>query len=397
MITPRNPYTPGAGVTPRCLAGRDELIQDAQLKLSSTADGFNERSVIYYGLRGVGKTVLLNAVENICDDLDILCNHIEIKEDGNLKSALAISATAFANNMSLVSAAKSAATKLKALVQSFTTTWNPQDNTVSFSVDAEALSAANAGTGDLTNDLTQLLVGLGKCAKRCKQTVCFCIDEVQNAHKDELEALMTALHRINQLSLPVIFFCAGLPRILKDAGDAKSYSERLFEFIEVDALSREAAREAIIQPALQQQVIFAEDAVELIFDETAGYPYFIQELCATIWHNAEGSAVTREDVLANIDEANRRLDKSFFLVRYNRCTEKEREFLHAMVACGELPCTIANVAKAMKREVTSISPFRAKLIGKGLIYATSRGEIDFTVPRFDEFLKRMQSGQDTAK
>ena len=135
---------------------------------------------------------------------------------------------------------------------------------------------------------------------------------------------------------------------------------------------------------------YDEDAVVLIIQETAGYPYFIQEMCATIWERSDGRRITADDVAANIDETNRRLDKGFFLVRYNRCTTREQEFLQAMASCGELPCTIANVARAMGRKVTAISPFRAKLINKGLIYATGRGEVDFTVPRFDAFLKRMQ-------
>ncbi|WP_180965856.1 AAA family ATPase [Enorma phocaeensis] len=375
---------------PRYLAGRGNLVDSARQRLQAVSEGYQARSVIYYGLRGVGKTVLLNAVEEEADKLEVLCRHIEVKEDGDLTKTLASASNAFVVSLSAMKAAKAWLDRVVSVAKSFTATWNPEDNTLSLGLNDAALTAATAGTGDLSNDLTQLLVELGKCARECKKTICFCIDEVQYARKEELEAVMTALHRTSQLNLPIIFFCAGLPRILKDAGDVKSYSERLFEFIEIDSLSASAAAEAVIEPAKPFGVAYDDDAVALIVKETAGYPYFIQEMCSTIWERCDGSRITVEDVAANIDETNRRLDKGFFLVRFNRCTAREQEFLQAMASCEELPCTIANVAKAMGRKVTAISPFRAKLINKGLIYATGRGEIDFTVPRFDAFLKRTQ-------
>lgn len=390
MIDFRNPYTPGAGVMPRYLAGRSDLVDSARQRLQAVSEGYQARSVIYYGLRGVGKTVLLNAVEEEADKLEVLCRHIEVKEDGDLTKTLASASNAFVVSLSAFQAAKNWLNRLASVAKSFSATWNPADNTLSLGLKDAALTTATAGTGDLSNDLTQLLVELGKCARQCGKTICFCVDEVQYARKEELEAVMTALHRTSQLNLPIIFFCAGLPRILKDAGDVKSYSERLFEFIEVGSLSASAAAEAIVEPAKPFGVAYDEDAVELIVQETAGYPYFIQEMCATIWERCDGRRITADNVAANIEETNKRLDKGFFLVRYNRCTAREQEFLQAMASCGELPCTIANVAKAMGRKVTAISPFRGKLINKGLIYATGRGEIDFTVPRFDAFLKRVQ-------
>lgn len=375
---------------PRYLAGRSGLVNSARQRLQAVSEGYQARSVIYYGLRGVGKTVLLNAVEEEADKLEVLCRHIEVKEDGDLTKTLASASNAFVVSLSAVKAAKHWLDRVVSVAKSFSATWNPEDNTLSLGLNDAALTAATAGTGDLSNDLTQLLVELGKCARECSKTICFCIDEVQYARKEELEAVMTALHRTSQLNLPIIFFCAGLPRILKDAGDVKSYSERLFEFIEVDSLGASAAAEAIVEPAKPFGVEYDENAVALIVKETAGYPYFIQEMCSTIWERCNGHRITAEDVVANIDETNKRLDKGFFLVRYNRCTAREQEFLQAMASCGELPCTIANVAKAMGRKVTAISPFRGKLINKGLIYATGRGEIDFTVPRFDAFLQRIQ-------
>ena len=180
----------------------------------------------------------------------------------------------------------------------------------------------------------------------------------------------------------------GLPKILKEMGDAKSYTERLFEFVEIGSLSVESARDAIIVPAKDLDVDYTEEAVQKILDETKGYPYFIQEICSTIWENHDGKQIDLDAVVTNIPAANKKLDAGFFQVRYDRCTGMEKQFMAGMVKCGELPCTIANVATAMGRTARSISPYRSQLIHKGLIYATSYGEIDFTVPRFDEFMKR---------
>lgn len=388
MIDFRNPYTPGAGMMPKYLAGRDDIINNAKQRIETVAAGYQARSVVYFGLRGVGKTVLLNAIEGIADKNDLLNRHIEVKETSNFVKSLAVACNGFVQSLSLKEAVKDRIGKLWSIIKSFSTTWNPEDKTFSFELKDQPLEFATAGTGDLSNDLTELLVTLGKYAQQASAAICFCIDEIQYAKSEELEALITAVHRLNQLGLPIIFFCAGLPKIRKTMGDTKSYTERLFEFIEIDSLSAPSAKAAIIVPAEELKVHYTADAVSKIIEITQGYPYFIQEMCSTIWENHNAKEIDIDAVCENIAPTNVKLDAGFFHVRYDRCTQTEKSFMAAMVKCGELPCTIANVARIMNRPVNSISIFRSNLISKGLIYSTSYGEIDFTVPQFDAFIKR---------
>ena len=230
---------------------------------------------------------------------------------------------------------------------------------------------------------------MGKLAFDTGNTICFFIDEIQYVEDEQLEALLMALHRVNQLRLPILVFCAGLPKILKTFGDIKSYSERLFQYTQIDSLKNNDAINAIIEPAKPFNVKYTEDAIAEILLATGCYPYFLQELCSTIWSIYDKNIIQKDDVISAIPYSLENLDNSFFQIRFERCTETERKFMYAMVKCGELPCTIANVARIMNRNVKSISPIRAQLINKGLIYSTGYAEIDFTVPKFDDFLKRL--------
>ena len=388
MIDFRNPYTPGAGVMPTYLAGRDDVLDNAKKSILSIASGYQAQPVVYYGLRGVGKTVLLNAIEDFADEQNFLYKHIEVKETSNFVQAISIACSVFAKSLSLKEAVKEKAEKLLAVIQSFIVRWNPESRDISIEMKNRPNELSIAGTGDLSNDITELLVTLGRYAKKADTTICFFIDEIQYAKENELEALITAIHRLNQLRLPIIFFCAGLPRIIKMLGEAKSYAERLFEYVKIDSLSRSSAQKAILLPAKKFGVSYTPEAVQKIIDETLGYPFFIQEMCYTIWKNSDNKKIALDIVDGNIKATNKRLDEGFFSSRMDRCTRRESEFLIAMAQCKSFPCTISNVAQIMKRKVNSISIFRASLISKGLIYATSYGEIDFTVPKFAEFLKR---------
>lgn len=389
MIDFRNPYTPGSGRMPPYLAGRDKIIDQAIMYIKATTQGYPQRSVAYYGLRGVGKTVLLNSIETHADNLPVLYEHIEIKEEGSFIKDMSVSSKKFITSMSTKESLKSGFTKLIGVFKSFNTTWNPEDNTWTFGMSDDSKQYETAGTGELSFDMVELLVSLGKVAQSAGQTICFFIDEIQYLKDNELEALLMALHRVNQLGLPILVFCAGLPKILKKFGEVKSYAERLFEYTEIDSIKKEEAVKAIVNPANKIGIKYSEEAIEEILSITNGYPYFIQALCNTIWRTQQGTIINKDEVLASVELYNQELDKSFFMVRYNRCTPKEKEFMFAMTKCGELPCTIANVAQIMKRNVKSISPTRGKLIDKGLIYATGHAEIDFTVPQFDKFLLRI--------
>lgn len=383
-----NPYTPGAGFMPAYLAGRDTMVNDAETILSSLKAGYPQQSVIYHGLRGVGKTVLLNKIEEIADDLGILYEQIEIKERSDFAAQMTAISYKFVKQMSIIESARSAIQNLMTTLRHFSITYSPEDQSFSLSPTDSEISFAMPK--NFPEDLTDVFLALGNAALKSKKTICFFIDEIQYLRKEELEALANAIHRVNQKRLPIMIFGAGLPKILKDLGDAKSYSERLFKFIAVDSLSSEAAHLAITKPASDLKVCYKEDAVEKILEITEGYPHFIQEFCSVIWsHIAERNMITKDDVSASIEAFYQRIDEGFFMVRYKRCTPRELDFLFAMVRCGDLPCTISNVAKQLGSNVSSISPIRAQLINKGLIYAAHYAEIDFTAPQFDAFLHRI--------
>ena len=277
--------------------------------------------------------------------------------------------------------------KALGLCKAFSLTYNGMDNSLSAGLSENF--AAYTNTGDLSIDLTDLFVSMGKIAKSAGYAISFFIDEVQYMKQEELEALINAVHRCNQLRLPIHVLGAGLPKITKAMGEAKSYTERLFKFEKVDALKKDEAIAAIVQPAEDFGVEYTETALEKIVEITGKYPYFIQEFCSAIWDVTQEEKIKLIDVEKAIPLFQDRLDQSFFKVRYDRCTPKERQFMFAMVKCGDLPCTISNVAKVMGTQVSSISPIRGQLINKGLIYATGGyAEIDFTVPQFDKFLIR---------
>ena len=382
-----NPYTPGAGFMPAYLAGREENIKNAERYMISLKQRYPQQSVVYHGLRGVGKTVLLNRLEEIAEDEDILYEHIEIKEKDGFIPQIINSSIKFIRQMSRKEKAKEAIEKAFMAIKNLKITISPEEG--SFSVGFAELEQELQCVSTLMDELTDVFVSLGNIALKTNDTICFFIDEIQYLKKDELEALVNGIHRVNQKRLPIMIFGAGLPKVLKELGEAKSYSERLFKFEEIGALSKEDARLAIIEPAKKLEVEYEQKAVEEIVMITKGYPYFIQEFCKIIWEAEEDNYIALEAVKDKKSAFYTTLDQGFFKVRYDRSSKREKDFMFAMVKCQELPCTISNVAKVMKKTTTSISPIRAQLISKGLIYATGHAEIDFTVPRFDEFLKRV--------
>ncbi len=389
-----NPYTPGAGFMPAYLAGREKLVECAEGYLHSLMNRYPQQSVIYYGLRGVGKTVLLNRIEEAADNLNIMYVHIEANESQNIRGEkiqrrfterLVASINKFAHEIGVKEQAKDFAQKCISLLKSFRLTYNIEEGSFGLGISQDVPPSS----GDYASDITDIMVQLGKSALQSGDTICIFVDEVQYLSEEELGGLISAIHRCNQLRLPLMAFCAGLPKILKTVGEAYSYSERLFKFEHIDALSPESAKDAVCEPAKDFNVSYAIEAVERIIEITCGYPYFIQQLCSVIWSRVEeGGTISLNDVMDSETAFFSLLDDGFFAVRYERCTPLEKSFMAAMVQCGELPCTVSNVAKIMGRTPQSISPLRAQLISKGMIYATGHGEIDFTVPQFDHFIIR---------
>lgn len=381
-----SPYTPGAGAMPRYLAGRESMLEEADKILEAVAMGYPQKPVIYYGLRGVGKTVLLNAIEEKAEELDILYAHIEIAEKRSFIVQIANASKKIIHRMSVIESVKDLGHKALGILQAFQVTYNPEEQTFTAGI---AEPSMYVSSGVLSDDLTEMFVAMGRMAAKAKRAICFFVDEIQYMKPNEMEALINALHRVNQLRLPITIYGAGLPKILKILGEVKSYSERLFQYIEVAELSDHAATDAIVKPATELGVQYEEEAVEEIKEWSKGYPFFIQELCNTIWEETGSEIIKKSDVERVIPVFLDKLDKGFFKIRYDRCTKKEHDFLFAMVRCGSLPCTISNVAKILGKRVSSISPTRAQLISKGIIYSTGHGEIDFTAPQFDRYLKRI--------
>lgn len=387
-----NPYTPGAGLIPEYLAGRDDTLNASKEILAYLSKGKPTRSIMYYGLRGVGKTVLLNKIEQYADDIDdILYEHIEISENGSFKSAISLHCQKLIRQISAKESVKEMALKALSVLKAFSLTYSSGGAEVIMSLDMDVVPAIGVSdTRNFQNDLTELFVSMGILASKSEYAICLFIDEIQYIKEDEFEALIAAVHRVNQKGLPVLIFGAGLPKITKLAGDVKSYAERLFEFVEIGSLKESDAIDALVKPAKEEGVTFQDEAVAEILKITGGYPYFIQEYGKQVWEYIdENGMITLESVQKAKDSFNDSLDKSFFKVRYDRATAKEKEFMLAMVKCGDLPCTITQIAQIMGRTTQNISPLRGQLIHKGFIYPTGHAELDFTVPQFDQYLKRI--------
>lgn len=371
-----NPYRPGAGMSPAYLAGRDNTIHEAQNILQAINYGYSARSVVYYGLRGVGKTVLLNYIENLADEMDLPSEYMEIAErDRSFQYQMALHIYKLINRLSLLKNIESHIKKALSILKAFTIKYGCDDISIE-------VNPANgiSDTGNLANDMTELFLALGVIAQKQNKGVVLFIDEIQYIKDSEFEALMEAIHRTNQKNYPIVIFSAGLPKIAKIAGDVKSYAERLFDFIEIDSLNNEEAKLALIEPAKRFQINYTDEAVNKIIEITQGYPYFLQEYGKWVWEcKKEESIIDIKIVNKAYDKFEQSLDKAFFKVRHDRATAREIEFMTAMVACEKLPCSTKEIANIMGESIQAISPLRAQLIHKGFIYAAKRGEVDLSL------------------
>lgn len=381
-----NPYRPGAGTKPPALLGRDELIDHFGVAVRRAVRGRPGKSVMPIGLRGVGKTVLLNRFAEIADQEGLAVGFIEAPESGDFRSLLV-------NRLRKVLLTYDSETRsakvLRALRILKTFSMQTPDGT-RFSIDVDGL-AGQADSGNLADDVTDLLLAVGEAAAERSSGVLLAVDELQYLSEVELGALITAIHRTTQQDLPVVLVGAGLPQLPGLAGDAKSYAERLFEFPLLGSLSLDDARAAIMVPAADEGVEFDRDAVEVIVGHAHGYPYFLQEWGYHVWNAAAASPVTRELVEHVTARVMKHLDDNFFLVRFDRLTPAEKKYLRAMAELGPGPHRSGDVAAELGVKVESVAPRRSALISKGMIYSPAHGDTAFTVPLFDEFLKRAMS------
>lgn len=389
----RNPFTPGAGSPPPELAGRDAILADARVALQRIRAGRFSKSLILVGLRGVGKTVLLDRMKLDAEELGALTIRIEAPEGRSLPALLAPSLRTALLALSKVEKAKDLAMRgLQALV-GFAKGLKVKFADIEVGYDAEP-EPGLADNGDLESDLTALLEAAGKAARAAEKPLSIYIDELQYVDEDQLAALITALHRCSQLTLPVILVGAGLPQLRGQMGSAKSYAERLFDYPEIGPLTVSAAREALEVPAAREGVEFTHDALEAILRVTHRYAYFLQEWGKHTWAIAEASPITSSDVEQASEVALAALDQSFFLVRFDRLTPAEKRYVRAMGELGPGPHRTGQVAEVLGKAPTALGPVRASLIAKGMIWSPAHGDTAFTVPLFDDFIRRMMPGTD---
>lgn len=381
----RNPFAPGAGSQPPELAGRETIIEDARIAIERALLCKPSRSQMFLGLRGVGKTVLLNAVEALAVERGHVTSMIEAPENKSLGEQLLPRMHQVLRKLSVAAGAKAKAYEALRALRSFASAFKLEYGDVSIAVEPEV---GIADSGDLENDLPELFVRIGEAAKAAGKAWTLFIDEVQYLSEKDLAALIVSLHKINQVGLPVLFFGAGLPQVAALSGEAKSYAERLFHYPEVGALPVEDAKAAIRQPVNDEEANIDDDALTEIFVKTKGYPYFLQEWGHQSWNLAAGDTITLQDAQHAEAKTLKRLDEGFFKVRFDRLTPKEREYVIAMAKLGNGPYRSSDVADALGETPQSLGPRRSQIISKGMIYSPSHGDIAFTVPMFNDYLIR---------
>jgi hypothetical protein len=378
-----NPYRPGAGSKPPALLGRDELIDRFGSTVRRAVAGRPGKSIMTVGLRGVGKTVLLNTFVDIASHEGLPFGFLEAPESGDFPSLLAARIRRIL--FELAGRGRSARV-LKALRVLKTFSYQLPDGST-IAVDVDALRG-QADSGNLPDDVTDLLVAAGEAAADRQSGILLAIDEIQYLTALELSAVIAAIHRTTQLDLPVVLVGAGLPQLPGLVGAAKSYAERLFEFPRVGPLSPDDARAALVIPANDQGASFEEGALDLVVARAQGYPYFLQEWGYQVWNEAATSTITTDDVARTVLRVVEHLDENFFRVRFDRLTPAEKRYLRAMAEGGPGPHRSGDIAARLGVRVESVAPRRSALIRKGMIYSPGHGDTAFTVPLFDEFLKR---------
>lgn len=389
----RNPYTPGAGTPPPELAGRDEIRSTALVALQRAMIGRPGKSIIMVGLRGVGKTVLLDRILDDAEAGGVRALRIEAPEDRSLPSMLAPQLRSAMLRLSAGGAAGDLARRALRGLAGFVRALKVKYQDIEVGLDFEP-EPGLADNGDLESDLQDLFEVVGRAAKAAGACVALFVDELQYVRQEELAALIIALQRASQRQLPVTMVGAGLPQLRGRMGKAKSYAERLFEFSEIGVLSDEDARLAIAKPAADEGVAIDDDALDAIVTRTQCYPYFLQEWGKHVWDAAERSPITAAVVDAASEWAIAALDASFFLVRFDRLTPAEKRYLRAMAELGTGPYRSGEIARELGTLVTSVAPLRGQLINKGMIWSPSHGDTAFTVPMFDEFMRRIIPGDD---
>jgi len=383
----RNPFSPGAGSPPPELAGRENILEQAHVLLGRVRAGRPEKSLLLTGLRGVGKTVLLNEIERLAQDEGYRTILVEAHEGKSLAVLLAPHLRRLLFELDRLAGAGNKARRGLAVLKSFVGAIRIKVGEIDIGVDIEP-EAGTADSGDLEVDLPSLFTAVAEAADERGVAVAILIDEIQYFAAAELSALIMAMHKMQQRQLPLVLIGAGLPILPGLAGESKSYAERLFSFPDVGPLSEADAAKAIREPIEESGESIADDALGEICRLTKGYPYFLQEWGYQAWNHAQSSPISLEVVRETTDIVTTRLDENFFRVRFDRLTPRERRYLRAMAELGGGPYRTGDIADTLGVKITTLGPVRANLIKKGMVYSPSHGEMAFTVPLFDEFMRR---------
>ena len=388
-----NPFAPGAGTPPPELAGRDDVRETVRIALARVRRGRPTKSVLMVGLRGVGKTVLLDRMREDAEAAGIHSVRLEAPESRSLPALLAPQLRQALLRLSRQERAKALAERGLRALAGFAKALKVKYDDIEVGVDFEP-EPGLADNGDLEHDLQALIEAAGEAAKAGDTALAIYIDELQYVKEEQLAALITALHRAAQRRLPIVLVGAGLPQLRGRMDRAKSYAERLFDFPEIGPLDEEAARAALAKPTEAEGAEFEPSALDAVLEKTRGYPYFLQEWGKHSWDAAEESPITATDVERASTTTIAALDESFFRVRFDRLTPNEKTYLRAMAELGPGPHRSGDIATELGRQVTSLGPTRSQLIAKGMIWSPSHGDTAFTVPLFDEFMRRIMPGDD---
>lgn len=383
----KNPFSPGAGSPPPELAGRDAVLEQAQILLGRVKSKRCEKSLLLTGLRGVGKTVLLNAIEQIARDQDYRTILVEAHEGKSLAVLIAPHLRRLLFDLDRIAGAGDKARRAIGVLKSFVGAIKLKVGDLDIGIDIEP-EAGSADSGDLEVDLPSLFVAVAEAALERNTAVAIFIDEIQYFNTNELSALIMAMHKMQQRQLPLVLIGAGLPILPALAGESKSYAERLFNFPDIGPLAESDAIKALQDPVQDMGESFDNDALHEIFYLTKGYPYFLQEWGYQAWNQALLSPISLKVIQEMSELVSKRLDDNFFRVRFDRLTPREKTFLRGMAQLGEGPYRTGDIAEILGTKINILGPVRASLIKKGMVYSPSHGDMAFSVPLFNEFMRR---------
>ena len=389
MDSLQNPFAPGAGNRPPELAGREAIIQSVQVSCERALNGLHGRSMMLLGLQGTGKTAILSELAITMEKSDVTVTQLEASEGADLAKMIGIELRKVMRSLSNYELARHIAVKGLRGLRNFASILKLNIGGIGIGIEgASDPEPGFADTGEIQFDLPDLFEAIGQAAQAAGQSWLLLIDEMQYLNATDLSALIMSMHRASKKGLPIVLVSAGLPQTAKLAGDAKSYSERLFRYTEVGALDADSSKQAIVKPIEKAGASIHPEAARAIANQTRGYPFFIQEWASSAWEISIGPMITLPEVNEAYLEALAALDEGFFKLRKDRLTKAELRFVSAMAEIGDGPYAFAKIADAMGKKVSSLGPARAGIIKKGMIYSINHGYLDFTVPLFADFIRR---------